>query len=1056
MIPGIENMFTGEAGEATYLFLVLLIALVSIGRIATLMKGRSPRPVQGVAAGFLLFTAGRGMLLSTGAAENAGLSAIALAAGLAGFYFLMTIAGTGRREDDYRFWRPGIVITSSISGALLALVSIMLQGWQSTDDLPLRFFDYFAVYAPLGIFAGLALKRRKPELRPEPLMLVSALFIAAGTSIASLTCSGLAGQEKYWSQLFALADVAGLFLFLAAYLVEESHRSAARTHVDESAMDAQPYPAIPQRLVSSVRGARTVEINMQITEGQRPNKIFDAVAEAAAEEAGVEFVVIRMFGDSSEGFETKSFVLDGRTRTDAKFDARLTKTHLDHLCGKADVRGDSCVFAAEVLGEDKDFLLPASLEWTGGSIVVTPVRRDGAIIGFFTAGFFRTDPSDSLLDVFRLYSQNLIALDFREQLKKKARDSAKALSFTRDELEAANQLKSNFLSIVSHELRTPLTSVKAYAETLLDNVGTIDRETIKNFLVVMGEENDRVIKLVDNMLNYSSMETGHLKVEKKICSLNNMIRTTVDQMKKEFTERKVNSDVKLPRRDVRIEADPELISQLLGNLISNAVKFTPKMGSVTITLEEEASAARIVVQDTGQGIPEDQLEKIFERFHQVDASDTREFGGSGLGLAICKNIVEWHDGRIWVENVKEAGARFVVILPMKDIIVRQSPSSGQIGSVRFERERYLSLLVEMMSEFLQAKKASIMLLAKDRKTLNVVAAKGLDPEFVQNTKVEVGDRISGKVFLKGESYHVFNIEKDAKVGRVNNSAYYGTNSFISVPLRNGDMTVGVLNVSDHVEGREFTKADSEILEAFSGIISRMLGKLEAYETVSLNFERLKAAMKSILHIREAWGSRNLNNFTLIALAVGRRLDLSEDSMTALRMGMNMYDLGMMKIPRNIRMKKEDLTEAEWKKLQAHTDLGYTLLSPMGLDDRIMKMVRYHHEFFDGSGYPEGLVRDEIPVEARILGVIDAFRALITHGPYRRSFTVDEARNEIIRNSGSKFDPKIVGAFVKVLHELGARDDDHELVLDAVERELEELRKLHETGCESLETREEIR
>ncbi|HSG27118.1 MAG TPA: HD domain-containing phosphohydrolase, partial [Candidatus Krumholzibacterium sp.] len=172
--------------------------------------------------------------------------------------------------------------------------------------------------------------------------------------------------------------------------------------------------------------------------------------------------------------------------------------------------------------------------------------------------------------------------------------------------------------------------------------------------------------------------------------------------------------------------------------------------------------------------------------------------------------------------------------------------------------------------------------------------------------------------------------------------------------------------------------------------------------------------------------------------------------------MNMYDLGMMKVPRNIRVKKEELTEAEWKKLQAHTDLGYTLLSPMGLDDRIMKMVRYHHEFFDGSGYPEGLVRDEIPVEARILGVIDAFRALITHGPYRRSFTIDEARNEIIRNSGSKFDPKIVGAFVKVLHELGARDDDHELVLDAVERELEELRKLHETGYDSLETREEIR
>ncbi|HSG29197.1 MAG TPA: hypothetical protein VLA34_12010, partial [Candidatus Krumholzibacterium sp.] len=425
------------------------IALASIGRIATILKGRSPRSVQGVAAGFLLFVVGRGMLISTGAGDDGGLSVIALATGLAGFYFLMTIAGTGRREDDYRLWRPGIVMAASITGVVLALGSMMLQGWQSAGDLPLRFFNYFAVYAPLGIFAGLALKRRKPEMRPQPLMLVSAMFIASGTAVAGLTFSGLAGQEKFWTQLFALADITGLFLFLAAYILEESHRSAARTHGDESEQDAQPHAVIPQRLVSVAHGARTVEINMLITEGQRPNKIFDAVAEAAAEEAGVEFVVIRMFGDSSDGVETRSFVLDGRIRTDVKFDTRLTRTHLDHLCESATARGQSFVFEAEDLGEDKDFLLPANLDWTGGSIVVTPVRRDGMTIGFFTAGFFRVDPSDVIIDVFRLYSLNLVALDFREQLKKKARDSAKALNFTRDELEAANQLKSNFLSIVS-------------------------------------------------------------------------------------------------------------------------------------------------------------------------------------------------------------------------------------------------------------------------------------------------------------------------------------------------------------------------------------------------------------------------------------------------------------------------------------------------------------------------------------------------------------------------------------------------------------------------------
>jgi HD-GYP domain-containing protein (c-di-GMP phosphodiesterase class II) len=194
------------------------------------------------------------------------------------------------------------------------------------------------------------------------------------------------------------------------------------------------------------------------------------------------------------------------------------------------------------------------------------------------------------------------------------------------------------------------------------------------------------------------------------------------------------------------------------------------------------------------------------------------------------------------------------------------------------------------------------------------------------------------------------------------------------------------------------------------------------------------------------------NYTMIAMAVARRLNLDEHSLTALRMGMSMYDLGMMKIPRSLRVKKESLTEKEWEKLKEHPDLGFSLVSPMGLDERIMKMVRSHHEHYDGSGYPAGLMKDEIPVEARILGVVDSFRALITPGPYRRCYSIDEATSEIIKGSGTRFDPKVVGAFVKSLHDLGVREDRCELVLDAVEKELEAKATKHEEE-ETTETTE---
>jgi HD-GYP domain-containing protein (c-di-GMP phosphodiesterase class II) len=142
---------------------------------------------------------------------------------------------------------------------------------------------------------------------------------------------------------------------------------------------------------------------------------------------------------------------------------------------------------------------------------------------------------------------------------------------------------------------------------------------------------------------------------------------------------------------------------------------------------------------------------------------------------------------------------------------------------------------------------------------------------------------------------------------------------------------------------------------------------------------------------------------------------------------------MMKVPRSIRGKREELTAKEWRTLHGHPDVGYTLLSPMGLEERIMKMVKSHHENFDGSGYPIGLAAGEIPIEARIVNVIDTFRALITQGPYRRCFSLDEARNEIIKGSGTKFDPKVVSAFVKAMHDLGAVEDNRELVLTEMER-----------------------
>lgn len=821
----------------------------------------------------------------------------------------------------------------------------------------------------------------------------------------------------------------GLLAVVAAVLFAAvaSRRRAARA--------STPCPGtVPGRLPSRLSIENALEIDRAIAGEVRAPEIHRMIARAVAADTGASYALLRLARNGDAHFIFAAFAGEILLEPTPHDSLTVERELFGSVCRDERARAGGWLVAEEELGADRDTFVPGDPEWTARCVWAFPVMEKGKVTGFMVVGFQDKAPDEAEREVFDFYAGKILQVVLRERLVGRIRDGRRALEASREELESVNQLKSNFLSIVSHELRTPLTSVKAYTETLLDNLGTIKRDTMRDFLSVMDEESQRIIRLVDNILNYSCMETGLLKVEKAPCNLNQLVEEVHGNLREQFLAADVNSDLRLPRQPVTIDADRELIRQLLHNLMSNAVKFTPAAGRVTVSLEEEAAAARIIVRDTGAGIPEDQLDKIFERFHQVDASNTREYGGSGLGLAICKNIVDWHDGQLWVENVKDEGAKFVVLLPMKDVVVRRERGEAPFRAVRFERERYLSLLVEMISEILQARKASIMLRtdADDEAVLRIVAAKGLDREFVQNTRLRFGDRIAGRVAESGESIHAVDIEKDLDYARTNNSLFYGTRSFISAPLRDGDRVIGVVNVSDNVEGREYDDTDRELLESLAVIIVGMLNKLKAFETVSSHFEKLKDSMRSILEIRETWGSRNLSNLTRIALSIGRRLELDERSLTALRLGMNLYDLGMMKVPRSIRGKKEQLTAREWEQLREHPSTGYALVSPMSLEERIMRMIRCHHENYDGTGYPDGLAGDEIPIEARIVNVVDSFRALITPGPYRRCFSLDEARAEIIRGVGSRFDPRVVGAFIKALDELGAAEDKCELVLSALE------------------------
>jgi len=225
-----------------------------------------------------------------------------------------------------------------------------------------------------------------------------------------------------------------------------------------------------------------------------------------------------------------------------------------------------------------------------------------------------------------------------------------------------DRLKSQLLSTVSHELRTPLASIKGFATTLLRQDVAWDDDTRREFLAIIDQESDRLSELIGNLLDMARVEAGTLRVEPEPTSLRPIVEETVRTYSVMTSQHQFQ--IEMPRRLPQVMADPGRVRQVLRNLLENAVKYSPAGGSITVTAEVHPDAVQIGVTDRGIGIQPEHLDRVFDRFYQVDSASTRKVGGSGLGLSICKAIVEAHKGRIWVDSRVGIGSSFYFTLPL--------------------------------------------------------------------------------------------------------------------------------------------------------------------------------------------------------------------------------------------------------------------------------------------------------------------------------------------------------------------------------------------------------
>ena len=226
------------------------------------------------------------------------------------------------------------------------------------------------------------------------------------------------------------------------------------------------------------------------------------------------------------------------------------------------------------------------------------------------------------------------------------------------------RMRSEFVANVSHELRTPITAVKGFSETLLDGAMN-DPELAKQFLQIIHDESERLKRLVNDLLELSKIESGHTVFKHVPTDLVQLIERTVAKYRHQAESAGLTLRTELPARPVEFEGDADRVAQVLINLVGNAIAYTPAGGDVSVSVEETEQHAVMVVRDTGIGIPEEDLPRLFERFYRVDKARARRSGGTGLGLAIVKHIVEGHGGKVKVESTVGDGSTFRVYLPWK-------------------------------------------------------------------------------------------------------------------------------------------------------------------------------------------------------------------------------------------------------------------------------------------------------------------------------------------------------------------------------------------------------
>lgn len=671
-----------------------------------------------------------------------------------------------------------------------------------------------------------------------------------------------------------------------------------------------------------------------------------------------------------------------------------------------------------------------------------------------------------LIAAFGSYKMDSIRRsELRYQLK--LEELTEKLKESNEKLQSLDKLKTQFFANINHELRTPLSLLLAPLKSILEGKMGKVASSLRDTLDTMQRNGLKLLKLINNLLDLSKYEGEKMRLRITKINMSDFVNDLLQSVKALADSKKIGIYYQHPPHAVELSVDPDQFEKVVLNLLSNALKFTPEKGKITLYLEEKEDTVSFMVEDTGIGIPPDKIDSIFDRFSQVDGSASRSQTGTGIGLALVREIVLLHGGTIQVDSQLEKGTRFIVEMPKGDShytedvierrmedrpvkIHRRASDTGEpkvndvvsdirrlnlvdLERVNIESDKVektkphdaLLLVIDDNPEFLKLMKIllqdeyDLILCTSGEEGLTLLREKNPDLVLcdVQMPGMD-GFMFARKVKEDEETKHIPIILVTALAGSemVSEGIQAGGDDYISKPFDSIELKARIQSML------RIRDVEAELALANRNLSIRTEDLVKRQRSLFLSTVK---SLASAIDAKDKYTRNHSARVTEFTLKIAQNMGLSKKDMESLELASLLHDIGKIAVPEHILNKPDKLTDEEFKLIKEHPERGEFILGPVLELKEVGMIVRSHHEKYDGTGYPDGLKGNEIPLGSRIMGVADAYDSIISDRPYRNATSHRRAVKEIIACSGTQFDPEVVEHFLDVHHTFKLEDEEKE-------------------------------